>query len=100
MTIYSASKGGVIALARAAAVEYAAAAIRINTVNPGLIWTPMTEGAFGSVEAASEFSDGRIPMGRLGQPDEVARAVVFLASGDSSYMTGQSLTVDGGYTAQ
>lgn len=100
LSIYSASKGGVIAMARAAAIEYAASGIRINTVNAGLIWTPMTEGAFGSLETASEFSAGRIPMDRLGQPEEIARAVVFLASDDSSYMTGQSLTVDGGFTAQ
>ncbi len=100
LSIYSASKGGVIALARAAAIEYAAQGIRINTVNAGLIWTPMTEGAFGSLETAGEFSAGKIPMGRLGQPEEIARAVVFLASDDASYMTGQSLTVDGGYTAQ
>ncbi len=100
LSIYSASKGGVIALARAAAVEYAASGIRINTLNPGLIWTPMTEGAFGSVETTNEFAAGKIPMDRLGQPEEIARAVVFLASDDSSYMTGQSLNVDGGVTAQ
>ena len=100
MSIYSASKGGVIALARAAAVEYAGSGIRINTINPGLIWTPMSEGALGSLEEASAFSAGKIPMGRLGQPDEIARAVLFLASEDASYMTGQSLNIDGGYTAQ
>ena len=100
LSIYSASKGGVIALARAAAIEYAASGIRVNTINAGLIWTPMTEGAFGSVEATDEFSAGKIPIGRLGQPEEIARAAVFLASDASSYMTGQSLTVDGGYTAQ
>lgn len=100
LSIYSASKGGVVMLARAAAVEYASRSIRINTVNPGLIWTPMTEGAFGSFEATSEFSAGKIPMDRMGRAEEIARAVVFLAFDDSSYMTGQSLTVDGGYTAQ
>ncbi len=100
LSIYSASKGGVIALARAAAIEYAAQNIRINVISPGVIWTPFTEGVFGSLEATSEFSKSSIPMGRLGQPEEIARAVVFLASDDASYMTGQSLTVDGGYTAQ
>ena len=100
LSIYSASKGGVIALARAAAIEYVKSGIRINVVNAGLVETPMTTAFLGSSEAVAEFSESAIPMGRAGRPEEIARATVFLASDESSFITGQSLTVDGGSTAQ
>ncbi len=100
VAIYSAGKGGVISLARSAAVEYAPQNIRINVVNPGPIVTPMAEAEFGSVDALAEYFVPKLPLGRLGPPEEVAHAVVFLASEEGSFITGQSLNVDGGYTAQ
>ncbi len=100
LSIYSASKAGVIALARTAAVEYAPQGIRINVVNPGPIATPMSEAGFGSQDAFSEFMAPKLPLGRVGQPEEVARAVLFLVSDAASFITGQSLNVDGGYSAQ
>ncbi len=100
LSIYSASKGGVVALARAAAIEYVKSGIRINVVNAGLVETAMTTAALGSSEAVAEFSEAAIPMGRAGRPLEIAHATVFLASDEASFITGQSLTVDGGSTAQ
>ena len=98
--IYSSTKGGMVALARAAAIEYAAQGIRVNVVNPGPIITPMATEGFGGRDAFVEFMAPKIPLGRVGQPEEIAHAVVFLASDDASFITGQSLNVDGGYTAQ
>ena len=100
LSIYSATKGGLLALARAAAMEYAASGIRINVVNPGPVGTPGATEAFGGEDAFSQMMAPKIPMGRIGQSEEIARAVVFLASDDASFITGQSLNVDGGYTAQ
>lgn len=99
-SIYSAGKGGVISLARSAAVEYAPQNIRVNVVNPGPIVTPMAEAGFGSVDAMNEYFAPKLPLGRVGQPEEIARAVVFLTSEEGSFITGQSLNVDGGYSAQ
>ncbi len=99
-SIYSASKGGVVSLARTAAVEYAAQNVRVNVVNPGPIATPMPEAAFGSVEAFEEAFASKVPMGRVGQPEEVAEAVVFLASDGATYITGQVINIDGGMTVQ
>ena len=91
---YGAAKAGLIALTRTLAVELAAARIRVNTVAPGAILTPrlldMTTSERRAESAAS------IPLGRLGEPEEVAKAVVFLASDLASYVTGQTLVVDGG----
>jgi NAD(P)-dependent dehydrogenase (short-subunit alcohol dehydrogenase family) len=91
---YGAAKAGLIALTRTLAIELAAARIRVNTVAPGAILTPrlldMTTPERRAESAAS------IPLGRLGEPEEVAKAVVFLASDLASYVTGQTLVVDGG----
>jgi 3-oxoacyl-[acyl-carrier protein] reductase len=90
---YAASKGGVNAMVRSLAVELAPKGIRVNAVAPGVIDTTMTE----RVRAlADEEIRGRIPMRRYGDPDEVARAVCFLASDDASYTTGEILHVTGG----
>jgi NAD(P)-dependent dehydrogenase (short-subunit alcohol dehydrogenase family) len=96
---YAASKGGVDALTRQAAVEYAPKGIRINAVVPGTILTAMNEGILREVddpEALLRAWKAMHPIGRIGTPEEVAAAVVFLASDESSFVTGESLRVDGG----
>jgi NAD(P)-dependent dehydrogenase (short-subunit alcohol dehydrogenase family) len=96
---YAASKGGVDALTRQAAVEYAPKGIRINSIVPGTILTEMNEKILSEAEdpaAQMAMWTSMHPVGRVGQPDEVAAAVVFLASAESSFITGESLRVDGG----
>lgn len=100
ISTYAATKGGIVALARSAAVEYAPQGIRVNVVNPGPVETPAAVEMSGSADAFSEMMAPKVPMGRVGTSEEVARVVVFLASDEASYVTGQSLNVDGGYTAQ
>lgn len=97
---YASTKGGVVALARSAAVEYAPQDIRVNVVSPGPIETPGATEGLGGKDAFEKMMAPKVPMGRVGQSEEVARVVVFLASEEASYVTGQSLIVDGGYTAQ
>lgn len=91
---YNAAKGGVINLTRSLALEYAEQNIRINSLCPGFIDTPIIPEE--SKQALAQLT----PMKRLGQAEEMAKAVLFMACDDSSFMTGNSLTVDGGYTAQ
>lgn len=91
---YNAAKGGVINLTRSLAVEYAEQNIRVNALCPGFIDTPIIPEE--SKQALAEAT----PMKRLGQAEEMATAVLFLASDDSSFMTGNYLTVDGGYTSR
>lgn len=95
-SIYSASKGGVMAMTRAAAVEYGARNIRVNALCPGPIETPMIASAPEPLKASLR---ARIPMGRFGTADEMARVALFLASEDSSFITGQGLIADGGRIA-
>lgn len=90
---YAAAKAGVIGLTKACAKETAARNIRVNAVAPGFIETAMTDGI---PEKIREGMISSIPMGRMGQPEDIAKAVCFLASDDSSYITGQVLVVDGG----
>ena len=90
---YAAAKAGVIGLTKACAKEMAARNIRVNAVAPGFIETAMTDGI---PEKIRESMIASIPMGRMGQPEDIARAVCFLASDDASYITGQVLVVDGG----
>jgi NAD(P)-dependent dehydrogenase (short-subunit alcohol dehydrogenase family) len=98
MHAYSASKGGVHALARVMAHEYATHGIRVNVVVPGCIRTGLNEGYF-AVPGAVDGIVAKIPLGRVGEPEEVASLVAWLASDDSSYATGGLFTIDGGLTA-
>jgi NAD(P)-dependent dehydrogenase (short-subunit alcohol dehydrogenase family) len=96
--IYHAAKHGVIGFTKSAALEYAARGIRINAVCPGLIWTPMADQmvAAGQGEALKAMEKS-VPMGRVGRPEEIADAVLWLCSDAASYVTGQSISVDGGF---
>jgi NAD(P)-dependent dehydrogenase (short-subunit alcohol dehydrogenase family) len=95
---YSASKHGVVGLTQTIALDHAAEGIRANTVCPGFIRTPMvTEGLDPETR---DYIAGLHPLGRMGEPEEVAEAVLFLASDRSSFVTGTCLFVDGGYTAR
>jgi NAD(P)-dependent dehydrogenase (short-subunit alcohol dehydrogenase family) len=96
---YNASKHAVMGLTRAAALDYAKQGIRINAVNPGAIATEMTD-RFTNTGITLEQFVSLIPMGRIGKPEEIAATVVFLCSDAASYITGQSLVVDGGVTAR
>jgi NAD(P)-dependent dehydrogenase (short-subunit alcohol dehydrogenase family) len=95
---YTASKGGVLAMTREIAVEYARQGIRANALCPGPVRTPLLEDLLAD-PAARERRLVHIPMGRLAEADELARAVLFLASDASSYVTGTTFMVDGGITA-
>lgn len=95
---YGASKGANRLLSKCAAVDFAARGIRVNSVHPGLIRTPQSEYLFDD-PAVVEAVLARIPLGRPGAPEDVAKVVLFLASDNSAYMTGAELVVDGGYTA-
>ncbi len=94
---YHASKHAVMGLTRSAALDYAKQSIRINAVNPGLTDTEMNDRL--NASSTPEQVASIIPMGRIGKPEEIAAAVVFLCSDAASYMTGQSLVLDGGFTA-
>ncbi|MGG1662311.1 SDR family NAD(P)-dependent oxidoreductase [Brevibacillus sp. NRS-1366] len=97
VTAYSSAKGGVKLLSQTLGITYAKQGIRVNAVCPGYIDTPLIAGRN---EEMNQHLINLHPMGRLGRPEEVAKAVLFLASDDASFVTGTSLLVDGGYTAQ
>jgi NAD(P)-dependent dehydrogenase (short-subunit alcohol dehydrogenase family) len=100
--LYSAAKGGLIMLAKGAAIEWAPRNIRVNVVAPGLTATPIIEASIQrspDPEAYRRERETQIPLQRLATPEEVADAVLFFASSESSYVTGSVLPVDGGYTA-
>ena len=97
--VYNASKGAVRIFTKSAAVQYAKEGIRVNSVHPGSIDTPMAGERLTDPELQRE-AEGRNPMGRTARPEEVAYGVLFLASDESSFMTGSELVIDGGATAQ
>lgn len=96
---YAASKGAVRIFTKSAAVQYAKDGIRVNSVHPGLVESPMTE-EFLSDAATHQGRLNMYPLGRLGQPEDIAWGVLFLASDESSFVTGSELVIDGGLTAQ
>ena len=96
---YQASKGAVRLFTKAAAIQYASEGIRVNSVHPGPIVTPMTE-ARRSDAAVQQMMVSRIPLGRYGEAEDVAYGVLYLASDESSFVTGSELVIDGGWTAQ
>jgi NAD(P)-dependent dehydrogenase (short-subunit alcohol dehydrogenase family) len=97
---YTASKHGVVGLTKSAAVAYAQRGIRVNAVCPGFIRSPMTEPLMAGDQARAEAFVARHPVGRAGLPEEVAAAVVWLCSEAASFVTGHTMSVDGGYVAQ
>jgi 3(or 17)beta-hydroxysteroid dehydrogenase len=96
---YQASKGAVRLLTKATAMQYAGEGIRVNSVHPGPIVTPMTE-VRRADPAVHQLTVSRIPLGRYGQPEDIAYGVLYLASDESAYVTGSELVIDGGWTAQ
>ncbi|MFF2091523.1 SDR family NAD(P)-dependent oxidoreductase [Paenibacillus sp. NPDC058174] len=97
VTAYAAAKGGVKLLTQTLGIDYASKGIRVNAVCPGYIDTPLLAGMN---DAIRQHLISLHPIGRLGKPEEIAKAVLFLASEDASFVTGTTLLVDGGYTAQ
>ena len=95
--VYTASKGAVVSMTRVAAVEYFKQGVRINTISPGVTFTLMSNRLIGDLDTQNAFL-ATTPAGRAGHPAEIAAAVVFLASNAASYISGQTLNVDGGYT--
>ena len=97
--VYNASKGAVRIFTKSTAIQYASDGIRANSIHPGPIDTPMTAFRQGDPQAVAN-SIGRIPLGRTGVPDDVAYGVLYLASDESSFVTGSELVIDGGFIAQ
>ena len=100
---YHASKGAVRLMTKTDALTYAPERIRVNSIHPGFIWTPMVEGylkAGGDVEAGRPALDALHPLGHIGEPDDIAWGCVYLASDEAKFVTGAELVIDGGYTAR
>jgi NAD(P)-dependent dehydrogenase (short-subunit alcohol dehydrogenase family) len=103
MAAYCASKGGVVQLTKAMALDHAQDNIRVNCVCPGPIETPLLRRIFSSSEDPDKERKEtvcKVPLGRLGKPEEIANVILFLASDESSFMTGSAVTVDGGWSAR
>ncbi len=96
---YNASKGAVHMITRALAVELAPHGIRVNSICPGVTETPLSEFALASAEKRASI-ERQVPLGRVGKPEDIAAAALFLASEDASYITGEALVVDGGFMVQ
>ncbi|KPJ51064.1 MAG: short-chain dehydrogenase [candidate division Zixibacteria bacterium DG_27] len=100
---YHASKGAVRLMAKTDALFYAKDKIRVNSVHPGFIWTPMVEGylkSLGNVQEGRKALDNLHPIGHVGEPNDIAYGVLYLASDESKFVTGSELVIDGGYTAR
>lgn len=100
---YHASKGAVRLMSKNDALLYAADRIRVNSIHPGFIWTPLVEtfaGEQGDVAEIRKQLDARHPIGHVGEPDDIGWGVVYLASDESKFVTGSELVIDGGYTAR
>jgi NAD(P)-dependent dehydrogenase (short-subunit alcohol dehydrogenase family) len=100
---YYASKGAVRLMTKSDALQYAGEGIRVNSVHPGFIWTPMVEDflrAAGDVEEGRRRLDRLHPVGHVGEPEDVAYGILYLASDESRFVTGSELVIDGGYTAR
>ena len=100
MSAYVASKHGVVGLTKTAALEYARSGIRVNSVCPGLIQTPMVERITADQPQLGEALVAAEPVGRTGKPEEIAESVVWLSSDAASFVTGHAMSVDGGFVAQ
>ena len=98
--IYGATKHAVLGLTKAAAIEYGRKGIRVNAVCPGVIRTEMTERAIARDPRREQHIEQAHPIGRVGEAEDIARAVVFLCSDDAGFVLGHSLAVDGGFTAR
>jgi len=98
-TAYNVSKAGVIMMAKSLAAEWADRGVRVNAIAPGYMRTALTDQVMAGQEGLRETWESHIPLGRMGTPPELRGAVVYLASPASSYVTGHTLVVDGGYTA-
>ncbi len=98
---YHASKGAVREMSKTDALLYAQDEIRVNSVHPGFIWTPMVEGHLkssgGDLEEAKKVTDALHPIGHMGEPDDIAYGILYLASDESKFVTGEELVIDGGY---
>jgi 2-keto-3-deoxy-L-fuconate dehydrogenase len=102
---YSASKGAVLAMTRSTAMDFVDQGIRCNAICPGTVHTPFVEGYLkrsfpGQEEAVRQTLHARQPMGRMGQPEEIAAAALYLASDEAAFVTGSALVIDGGWTAK
>lgn len=100
---YHASKGAVRLMTKTDALLYATNKIRVNSVHPGFIWTPLVENYLkqqGDVETGRKKLDSLHPIGHVGEPDDIAYGILYLASDESKFMTGSELVIDGGYTAR
>ena len=99
LPVYGATKAGIVQLTRTAALEYVREGIRINCINPGLIWTPLVQRQTADNPGAVEKFTEEQPIGRLGRPEEIGEAVVWLCSDAASFVTGHAMNVDGGVLA-
>ncbi len=97
---YCATKGAILQFTKALALDHAEDGIRVNALSPGAVLTPRLTDLYGTEEAAEAALAPKHPIGRIGRPDDIAGAAVFLASDEARFMTGADLVIDGGYTAQ
>jgi NAD(P)-dependent dehydrogenase (short-subunit alcohol dehydrogenase family) len=101
---YHASKGAVRLMTKNDAIQYASQGVRFNSIHPGYIWTPMVERHLrttsSNLEAAKAAAAALHPVGRIGEPDDIAWAAVYLLSDESAFVTGAEFVIDGGYTAR